>query len=101
LLAADVLRLHLLCSGSDVIAALYVLVDRQRAYAYIGGFDPEWSRYSPGVLLMAYAMARAVEAGCVHFDLLRGSEPYKYAWGAINRTTARVSRRGGVNAERL
>jgi len=90
LLDAGVLRLHLLAAGSDVIAAQYVLVERDRAYSYIGGFDPAWARYGPGTLLMAYSIAQAIDEGCREFDLLRGDEAYKYAWGAVNRCTLRV-----------
>lgn len=97
LLASGLLRLHVLCAGPEVIAAHYVLVDRQRAYAYIAGFDPGWSRYSPGTLLMAYAMAHAIEDGCRQFDMLRGAESYKWSWGVVQRTSARVSRRGDAD----
>jgi CelD/BcsL family acetyltransferase involved in cellulose biosynthesis len=90
LLAAGVLRLHLLIANGHVIAAQYVLVQRHRAYSYIGGFAPEWARYGPGTLLMAYSIERAIEERCREFDLLRGAEPYKYAWGAVNHTTMRL-----------
>jgi len=97
LFGAGVLRLHLLYAGSQIIAAQYVLVDGGRAYSYISGFDPEWGRYGPGTLLMAHAVASAIDEGCTELDLLRGVEPYKYVWGAVNRTSVRLIRRGGAD----
>ena len=46
---------------------------------------------------MAHSMASAIEEGCEEFDLLRGVERYKYAWGAFNRTSARATRRGSAD----
>ncbi len=101
LLSSGVLRLHTLSTASAIIAVMYVLVQDQRAYAYIAGFDPEWSHFSPGMLLTAYAMQQAIEDGCAIFDFLRGAEPYKYTWGAVNSTSARVLRRGNEHARRV
>jgi CelD/BcsL family acetyltransferase involved in cellulose biosynthesis len=92
LLAADALRLHVLRAGDKIIAVMYVLIDTRRAYAYLAGFDPDWSRFSPGVLLLAYAISQAIEEGRTEFDFLRGAEPYKYTWGAVNSTSARAIR---------
>ncbi len=92
LLSSGVLRLHTLSTASTIIAVMYVLVQDQRAYAYISGFDPEWSHFSPGMLLTAYAMQQAIEDGCAIFDLLRGAEAYKYTWGAVNSTSANARR---------
>lgn len=83
----NLLRLHLLSAGDATIGVQYVLVGNGRAFAYIAGFDPGWSRYSPGTLLLAFAIESAIEEGCVEFDLLRGTEPYKYIWGAVDRPT--------------
>jgi CelD/BcsL family acetyltransferase involved in cellulose biosynthesis len=85
LMRSGLLRLHLLYAGSDVIGAQDVLVRGSRAYSYLGGFDPSWNAYSPGTLLMAYAIEQAIGEGCTEFDFLRGREAYKYKWGAIDR----------------
>ena len=85
LMRSGLLRLHLLYAGSEVIGAQDVLVRGSRAYSYLGGFDPSWNTYSPGKLLMAYAIEQAIGEGCTEFDFLRGREAYKYRWGAIDR----------------
>lgn len=74
------LRLHALQVGGVVGAVLYVFHFGRRAYYYLGGFAPELARYSPGTLLTAWAIRRAVDEGCVVFDFLRGDEPYKHRW---------------------
>jgi CelD/BcsL family acetyltransferase involved in cellulose biosynthesis len=81
------LRMYGLTIGERVVAALYGLIDRadgenRRFYYYLGGFDPELDRISPGTLVIAAAMEEARREGCAIFDFLRGSEPYKYLWGA-------------------
>jgi CelD/BcsL family acetyltransferase involved in cellulose biosynthesis len=92
LLSSGVLRLHTLSTASTIIAVMYVMVQDQRAYAYISGFDPDSSHFSPGMLLTAYAMQHAIEDGCAIFDFLRGAESYKYTWGAVNSTSANARR---------
>lgn len=74
------LRLHALQVGGAVRAVLYVFHFGRRAYYYLGGFDPDLARYSPGTVLTAWAIRRAIEEGCVVFDFLRGDEPYKRRW---------------------
>lgn len=66
--------------------------DRARcAYCYISGFDPAFRRASPGTLLIGHAIEDALREGATIFDFLRGTEPYKHAWGARDRRTYRVS----------
>lgn len=98
LLAAGLLRLHALRVGERVAAALYLLMTPGRAWYYLGGFDPELGRYSAGSLLLERAIERAAAEGARELDFLRGVEPYKYRWGAVNRWTFRrrlTRERGG------
>nr|WP_276208691.1 GNAT family N-acetyltransferase [Caulobacter sp. 17J65-9] len=84
-LAEGWLRLHLLEIDGRPAAAFYGFQVRGRAYAYIGGFDPEFAEASPGALIMRHAIEQAVREGCTSFEFLRGREAYKYAWGAIDQ----------------
>jgi CelD/BcsL family acetyltransferase involved in cellulose biosynthesis len=79
------LRLHVMWLGNEIIAAQYILQQRQRAYCYITAFDPRFAALGPGALLTAHILEEAVLAGCCEFDFLRGQEPYKYTWGAVDR----------------
>lgn len=78
--ASGWLRLYLLRVAGVVRAVLYVFHYGQRAYYYLGGFDPALARYSMGTVLTAHAIQQAIAEGCVVFDFLRGDEPYKYRW---------------------
>ena len=52
---------------------------------------------SPGVLMIYAYVLRALEAGKRRLDFLRGNEPYKYEWGAVDEPIQRllVRRRNG------
>jgi CelD/BcsL family acetyltransferase involved in cellulose biosynthesis len=84
LLAAGVLRLHGLRLDGEWIALAYVLAHGDRSRYYIGGFDPRHAALSPGALLIEHAIACAHAEGARAFDFLRGAEPYKYRWGAVD-----------------
>jgi CelD/BcsL family acetyltransferase involved in cellulose biosynthesis len=90
LLTAGLLRLHALRLDGELIAVLYCLADtlpahERRHYYYLGGFDPCWRELNPGTLLVGHAIEQAVAEGAAAFDFLRGSEPYKYRWGAVDQ----------------
>jgi CelD/BcsL family acetyltransferase involved in cellulose biosynthesis len=94
LAAEAMLRLYRMHIGEAVAAVYYGFAWQGRAYAYIGGFDPEMPRLSPGALILHHAIGAAIAEGCAEFDFLRGGESYKYAWGAVDRrNTARTWRR--------
>jgi CelD/BcsL family acetyltransferase involved in cellulose biosynthesis len=94
LAAEGMLRLYRMHFGDAVAAVYYGFAWRGRAYAYIGGFDPDMPRLSPGALILRHAIGAAIAEACTEFDFLRGGEGYKYAWGAIDRRNlARTWRR--------
>ena len=65
---------------------------------YNAGIDPDARDLSPGVLMVAAYVRRALTEGCRRLDLLRGDEPYKYEWGAVDEPIQRllVRRAGGT-----
>jgi CelD/BcsL family acetyltransferase involved in cellulose biosynthesis len=91
----------LLCRiGGAAAGVYYGLVRHDRAYAYLGGFDPGMAAVSPGTLLIGHAIERAARRGAREFHFLRGGEPYKYDWGATDRpNTRRVFRRAFAHAD--
>ena len=82
---AGLLRMYGLRIGGRLAAVHYGLGDGRRAYYYLGGFDPELAPLGPGVLVLGHAVEEAVSEGAREFHFLRGREPYKYAWGAVDR----------------
>ena len=96
LLDAGLLRLRTVLIEGRVAGVYYGLQDRRSAYAYLGGFDPDFSFESPGTVLIGAALEDAAAAGCSEYDFLRGPEPYKFGWGATARSnTRRTFRRAG------
>lgn len=91
LAAAGILRLYALRLDGRIAAAFYGLACNGRHSAYLTGFDPGLARLSPGTVLLAHAIAEAIGEGLRSFDMLRGEERYKFAWGGVARP--RYSRR--------
>jgi CelD/BcsL family acetyltransferase involved in cellulose biosynthesis len=87
---AGLLRLHAWTLDGRIVAVQYVLVHRGRACGYLAGYDPELAACSIGSVLINAAIEHAIREGCREFDFLRGVEPYKYAWGAVNQHTHRL-----------
>jgi CelD/BcsL family acetyltransferase involved in cellulose biosynthesis len=79
------LRLHRLWVGDRCIAAAYCFHQGGATYFYQSGFDPAFSRYSPGVLVTHCAIGRAIDDGAREFDFMRGAESYKSRWRAQTR----------------
>ena len=90
LMARGALRLYLLELDGQPIAAHYAILWRDRLYAYIHAFDPEFSAFAPGAQLMAACLQAAAAEGARSIDFLRGREPYKYQWGAVDRPKRRL-----------
>jgi CelD/BcsL family acetyltransferase involved in cellulose biosynthesis len=88
---AGLVRLYAVEIGGRVVGAYYGFLNRGRAYAYLGGFDPDFSYESPGTILVGYAIEEAVREAASEFHFLRGREPYKYEWGAVDRWNRRRS----------
>ncbi len=52
---------------------------------YNSAFDASLAALAPGMVLIWELIEQAAEEGCATFDLLRGDEPYKYRFGAVDR----------------
>ncbi len=84
------LRVHRLDIGQLPAAMTVSLVDPaampERTWGlYNSSFDPTLAALAPGMVLVWELIERAADEGCVTFDLLRGDEPYKYRFGAVDR----------------
>ena len=91
------LRLTFLSIGGRRIAAGIHLETPDGYLYYNAGVDPEARDLSPGVVMVHAYVERALAAGKRRMDFLRGDEPYKYEWGAIDEPIQRllVRRRDG------
>jgi CelD/BcsL family acetyltransferase involved in cellulose biosynthesis len=57
---------------------------------YNAGVDPDARDLSPGVVLVAKYVERAIATGRHRLDFLRGDESYKYQWGAVDEPIQRL-----------
>lgn len=58
---------------------------------YNSGYDPEQFRHlSPGIIVTARCIERAIELGRAKFDFLRGGEVYKYRFGGQDTEVRRL-----------
>jgi CelD/BcsL family acetyltransferase involved in cellulose biosynthesis len=76
------LRLYEMRLNGAAVAGFYGFSWNGRTLYYIGGYDPAYSKFSVGSLVILHAIENAVRGGDTTFDFLRGGEAYKYAWGA-------------------
>ncbi len=90
-------RLTFLSVGSRRIAAGLHFETTDGYLYYNAGVDPGARDLSPGVVMVYAYVQRAIEAGKRRLDFLRGDEPYKYEWGAVDEPIQRllVRRRDG------
>ncbi len=84
------LRLSFLTVGSRRIAAGVHFETPERVFYYNAGVDPEARELSPGVVMVERFARRAMERGQHSMDFLRGGEPYKYEWGAVDEPIQRL-----------
>lgn len=63
-------------------AGIMSFVSKDEWWLYNSGYDPQFSFYSVGLVLKAWSIRQAIEAGKKKYDFLRGSERYKYELGA-------------------
>jgi CelD/BcsL family acetyltransferase involved in cellulose biosynthesis len=84
------IRLTFLAVGGRRIA-VGVYFETADSFLYFNaGVDPDARDLSPGVVMTARLVERAIAAGKRRLDFLRGHEPYKYEWGARDEPIQRL-----------
>jgi len=77
-------------SGHRRIAAGVHFETTDRLYYYNAGVDPDARDLSPGVVMVERFARLAIQRGLRFMDFLRGDEPYKYEWGAVDEPIQRL-----------
>jgi hypothetical protein len=90
-------RLCFLTVGGRRIAAGITFEYGDTVAYYNAGVDPDARDLSPGVVMVAKYLERAILTGRRRLDFLRGDEPYKYEWGAVDEPIQRLLVRRRVN----
>ena len=83
-------RLSFLTVGGHRLAAGITFEDGDTIAYYNAGVDPAARDLSPGVLMIAKYVERAIATGRRRLDFLRGNESYKYEWGAVDEPIQRL-----------
>jgi CelD/BcsL family acetyltransferase involved in cellulose biosynthesis/glycosyltransferase involved in cell wall biosynthesis len=94
------LRFHGLRLDGRLIALIFAFTARHTTYAYLGAFDPDYAKLSPGTVLMARAIEQAIAEDNRHFDFLRKEEGFKHLWGAQDVVNRRMLMYAAVPAVR-
>jgi CelD/BcsL family acetyltransferase involved in cellulose biosynthesis len=84
------LRLTVMEVDEVPIAALYGWLIGGRWSYYQAGFDPAWSRQSPGFLLLAETIKEAIEDGASEYDMLLGDEAFKRRFATSSRAVRTI-----------
>lgn len=74
------LRIELLHIGDQTAAMQIGVVHQQRYWVLKVGYDPQFQRASPGILLMIAAIQQSVAEGLAAYELLGTVEPWIQVW---------------------
>lgn len=74
------LRLSFLRVGEKGVAFQYGFEASGIYFFLKGGYDPEYSRFAPGKLLLRALLERAFANGLRRFDFLGADDPFKLEW---------------------
>jgi CelD/BcsL family acetyltransferase involved in cellulose biosynthesis len=83
-------QLRFLTVAGRRIAAGVTFDDGVTVYYYNAGVEPDARELSPGVVMVALYIQDAIARGRRYVDFMRGNEPYKYEWGAVDRPIERL-----------
>jgi len=84
------LKLNCLRINEEIVAVLFNFVYSEKEYYFQSGFNPKWSKFSVGTVLIGFSIKDAISNGLKEFDFLKGGEKYKYNWTSNERKTMRV-----------
>jgi CelD/BcsL family acetyltransferase involved in cellulose biosynthesis len=82
LAATHQVQLRVLRFEGQPVACEYLLCDEHCWYAYQSGLSDAGAEISAGSLSLQSLIRDAIAEGIQRVDLLRGTEPYKFHWGA-------------------
>lgn len=72
------------------VAAKYVLEHNKKMYGCLSGFDPAYSSYSLGSLLLLKVIENCVEREFKEYDFMKGDELYKFKWAKNYRKNSNI-----------
>jgi CelD/BcsL family acetyltransferase involved in cellulose biosynthesis len=85
--SAGTLRMCFLWIGDDVAAMLIGVVQAGKFWVLKVGYDPQFNKASPGILLMIEAIKYSVDQGLTSFELLGSVEAWTQVWTKYERSS--------------
>lgn len=79
------LDLSFLTANGKKIAVIIGFEYLDTLYIYNSGYEPHYSPWSPGIVLIGLILKDCIERGVKRVDFLRGNESYKYNLGAVDK----------------
>jgi len=89
--ARDMLRFFILRFRSRIVAIICGFYYRNVFYSYLSAFDPEYEKFGFGRILLYHSLRHSFEHRYCSWNFLRGSEPYKFDWGARHIPKCRIT----------
>lgn len=96
-------RIYAMYHGKALMATQGFFVDPEKRsiVGYMIAYNPEYARYSPGMMLACASVRCAIEEGYERFNLSRGAQSYKISLATnleyvTNTTVSRRSARGAI-----
>jgi CelD/BcsL family acetyltransferase involved in cellulose biosynthesis len=84
------LRMYSLRLNGEIAAVMYGFNYGGTFYFYQHGFDDRYKAQSVGLVLMGLSIRAAIDEGAGEFDMLWGTEPYKFLWARDARILQRI-----------
>ncbi|HEY1086770.1 MAG TPA: GNAT family N-acetyltransferase, partial [Archangium sp.] len=85
-----VLQVNSLSAGDKLLAVHFASWHDRRTTWWVPAYDPEWSKFSPGRILLEDLMKASFERKDREFDFLIGAEGYKFMYATHNRVIGEV-----------
>jgi hypothetical protein len=81
------LWLNILWDGQKPVSTELGIIDEENKtfVAYLTGYDSNYARISPGMLIQLDSIRKAIETGAIYYDFLLGDDQYKRSLGATER----------------
>jgi CelD/BcsL family acetyltransferase involved in cellulose biosynthesis len=84
------LRLFVLRLDGTAAAVMYGFSSNRHFFFYQHGFDSQYESLSVGVVLMGLTIQAALEEKALEFDMLYGTEAYKWLWARDERPLTKL-----------
>jgi CelD/BcsL family acetyltransferase involved in cellulose biosynthesis len=84
------LFMGVLKAGNSIAACQYAFQYNNKVSFYQSGIDPEYEKYSIGLLSTAYMIKESINRGFGEYDFLRGAELYKSSWTKTYRHNTEI-----------